>query len=227
MSKRHFLLYDLILPLIGILSAGLFLSQQFDTAVFRRLDSLKAFGIGAWFAHSPMRETLWAWSHLVFAAPAALLWLAWVRINLEYDYLKRGSKLDRPIFKLVRGLFRWIEGSDGGGSQAQAAQFRLAQSEDRARRLEAELMKTRQAYADLEADYADLEEETSTFEEMEDVPEARETAAMAQSAPTYAPDYAPAYSPANASAGYRSEPASAPPYQPALSAERLARLADL
>jgi hypothetical protein len=83
-------------------------------------------------------------------------------------------------------------------------------------------MKTRQAYSDLEADYADLEEETSTFAEMEDVPEARETVTAPQPAVNYIPAYASEFTPA----GYGSEPASAP-YQPALSADRLARLADL
>ena len=29
MSKRHFLLYDFLLPALGILAAGYFLSQQF------------------------------------------------------------------------------------------------------------------------------------------------------------------------------------------------------
>lgn len=217
MSKRHFLLYDVLLPILGILAAGLFLSQQFDTLVFRRLDSLKAFGIGSWFFHSPMRETFWAYSHLVFALPVALLWLAWVRINLEYDYVERGRKLDRPIFKLARGILRWIEGSEAGGAQARSAQFRLAQSEDRARRLEAELMKTRREFADLEADYADLEEETSAFAGMEDVPEAREAVAAAMASQAASPQ---------PTAGYRKEPAPAP-YQPALSADRLRRLADL
>jgi hypothetical protein len=219
MSKRHFLLYDFVLPLLGILAAGTFLSQQFDTAVFRWLDSLKAFGLGSWFSHSPLRETLWAYSQLLFAAPAALLWLAWMRINLEYDYVERGRKLDRPIFKLVRGLLRWIEGTDAGAWQAQNATFRLAQSEDRARRLEAELMKTRQAYADLEADYAALEEETSTLDEMEDfrdIPEAERVSAVAVAAAPAATAYPPP--------GYRSEPA---PVQPTISAERLRRLADL
>lgn len=168
MSKRHFFLYDFILPIAAILGAGFFLSNQFDTALFRWLDSLKAFGIGAWFRHSPIRETLWNYSHLIFAAGPALFWMIWVRVNLEYDWVERRRVLDRPIFNFVRGFFRWLEGVDASKWKLQSAEFRAAQAEDHARKVEGELGRLRKDYADLEADYDALEAETATMEQLED-----------------------------------------------------------
>lgn len=168
MSKRHFLLYDFLLPIAGILGAGYFFSTQFDTDLFRWLDSLTAFGVGPWFRHSPARETLWNHSYLIFAAGPALLWLLWVKMNLEYDYIERGRTLDRPIYNFVRGCFRWVDGTDASKWQLQSAQFRAAQAEDHARKLAGELARLRKDYQALEADYDALEEETASLEVLED-----------------------------------------------------------
>ncbi len=139
MSKKHFCLYDFLLPLAGILALGRFFSDHFDANLFRRMDTIKAFGIGSWFSHSPLRESLWTYSWLFFAVAPALAWLVWVRINMEYDWINHGRRLDRPIFNFFQGLAKWIE----GGSEAQqvrlAYERRLAQSQDQIHRLEAEL----------------------------------------------------------------------------------------
>lgn len=157
MSKRHFLLYDFLLPLLGILAAGRFLSDQFDTAVFRWVDSIQTMGIGAWFRSSPVRPALWADSWLAFSAAPALLWLVWLRVNVEYDYVERARRLDRPLYFFVRGVFRWIDGADKAKWQMQYLQFRLAQAEERAGKLEKDLGRARKAYSELAADYDDLE----------------------------------------------------------------------
>lgn len=172
MSKRHFLLYDFILPILFILAAGRFLSDQFDTALFRWADSIKAFGIGPWFSHSSIRQTLWSDSWLLFASAPALLWLAWFRVNVEYDYVERCRRLDRPLYTFFRGLFRWIDGTDASKWQIQSLQFRLAQAEDRTRKLETDLLKARAACtkleAELEAAYDDLEGQATPAEGYED-----------------------------------------------------------
>lgn len=168
MSKGHFFLYDFLLPILVALGAGWFLSQQLDTALFRWLDSVKAFGFGSWFGHSPLRTTLWDFSWVAFAVPPALLWLVWVRMNVEYDYVERRRRLDRPVFGFVRGFFRWIESDESARWQLQSAQFRAAQAEDRARQLESDLHKAKAAYTELAADYDALEEETASLQEMED-----------------------------------------------------------
>ena len=167
MSTRHFLLYDFLFPILGILAAGIFLSDQFDSNFFRWLDSVKVFGLGAWFSHSPIRQTLWIYSWAVFAAAPALLWLVWFRVNLEYDWVERSRRLDRPVYNFMRGFCRWIDGVDAGKWQMQSLQFRMAQAEDRANRLESDLSKARQAYVDLEADYDDLEAQLAPTDEME------------------------------------------------------------
>lgn len=170
MSKRHFFLYDFLLPLLVVLAAGVFLARQFDADLLRWLDTRKTFGIGAWFAHSPLRRIVWNFAWLFCAVPPALLWLLWARLNLEYDWVARARRLDRPIFNFARGFFLWVEGGEGGQTrfgQLQSAQFRAAQAEDRSRRLEGELAKARRAYADLEADYGALEDEAAALEELE------------------------------------------------------------
>jgi hypothetical protein len=153
MSKKHFFLFDFLLPLAGIALIGRFLAQRFDGALFHSVDTLRAFGIGFWFAHSDLRATLWDYSWIVFALFPAALWLVWCRINLEYDYVQRGRKLDRPIFKFFQALVGWIEGTAGqgpgdrrSGGQGFAGHLpgpelekRLAQSHDHIHRLEAEL----------------------------------------------------------------------------------------
>jgi hypothetical protein len=139
MTKRHFFLYDVVLPLAAMLAVGKILSDHFDTFMFRRLDTIHAFGIGAWFAHSPLRETLWTYSWLFFAAAPAFAWLVWVRINMEYDWINQRRKLDRPIFGFFSGMAAWFEGG-GESRQIQLAyERRLAQSQDHIHRLEAEL----------------------------------------------------------------------------------------
>jgi hypothetical protein len=168
MSKRHFFLFDFILPIAAILGIGRFLSGQFDTSLFMALDKIKAFGFGAMFSHSPIRQVLWDYSFVLFAAAPALLWLIWVRINVEYDYLSRSKRLDRPLYGFFKSLLKWIDGDDGLRWQIQSLEFRAAQSEDRARKLEAELMRTRQEVADLEKANEDLEAELQGSYETDD-----------------------------------------------------------
>jgi len=158
MSKKHFFCFDFLLPLAGIVLIGRFLAQRFDGALFHRVDSIRAFGIGIWFAHSELRATLWDYSWIVFAFIPAAIWLVWCRINLEHDYLQNRRKLDRPIFKFFQALLGWIEGGGQGpgqrpggpglgfpGSGAEGnrsgsdLEKRLAQSHDHIHRLEAEL----------------------------------------------------------------------------------------
>jgi hypothetical protein len=139
MSRKHFFLYDVLLPLAGVLFLGHLFSDRFDTAIFRWLDSVKAFGLGEWFGRSDFREKLWTYSWLLFAAMPALAWMVWVRINLEYDWVNGRRRLDRPIYTLFRNFFRWIEGGGELLLVRQAYERRLAAELDRVRRLEAEL----------------------------------------------------------------------------------------
>jgi hypothetical protein len=139
MSRKHFFLYDFLLPLIGVLMIGRFFSDHFDTFLFHKLDTIKAFGLGQWFGHSSIRQTLWDYSWLTFAIVPALAWMVWVRINMEYDWVNGRRRLDRPIFTFFLGLARWIEGGGEVQMVRQAYERRLAIELDRARRLEAEL----------------------------------------------------------------------------------------
>lgn len=139
MGKKHFFLYDFLIPLAGIVLIGHWFSDRFDSVLFRKVDAIRAFGLGEWFGHSALRATLWEYSWAIFAVAPALAWMVWVRINLEYDWIERRRKLDRPIYKFFAGFFRWIE--DGGEMQRQrqAFEFRLAQAHDHIHRLDAEL----------------------------------------------------------------------------------------
>jgi hypothetical protein len=143
MSKKHFLLYDFLLPLAGILFLGSFLSERFAGVLFHRLDSIRAFGVGFVFAHSELRATLLHSSWLIFALIPAAAWMVWVRINLEYDYLQRGRRLDRPIFKFFQALSLWIEAGGPAKREQQALEVRLAQAHDHIHRIEAELSAAR------------------------------------------------------------------------------------
>lgn len=145
MSKKHFFLYDFLLPLTGILALGRFFSDHFDSFLFRRIDSVRAFGLGAWFSHSPLRETLWNDSWLAFAIVPALAWLVWVRINMEYDWVNGRRRLDRPIFTFFQNIARWIEGGGEVHVVRQAYERRLAVELDRVRRLETDLAEARGA----------------------------------------------------------------------------------
>src|SRR4051812_35714366 len=109
MSKKHFLLYDFLLPLVGIVLLGNFLSARFDGVLFHRLDSIRAFGLGFLFSHSELRANLLRSSWMIFALIPAAAWMVWIRINLEYDYVQLGRRLDRPIFKFFQALSLWIE----------------------------------------------------------------------------------------------------------------------
>jgi hypothetical protein len=160
LSNRHLLLYDILLPLAVVLAAGRLLSDLFDSQVLRWLDSVQAFGLGAWFGRSPVRVLLWKYSWPAFSLAPGLLWLVWVKVNVQYDRALRRRRLDRPLYDFARGFFRWIDGVDAGKWQLEAARFRAAQAEDRVRALEAELARARKAYADLEADYDELAAET-------------------------------------------------------------------
>lgn len=148
MSKKHFFIYDLLLPIAGILTLGNFFSDHFDTFIFRGLDGIKAFGIGTWFAHNPLREALWNYSWLFFSAIPALAWLVWVRINIEYDWVNGRKRLDRPIFSFFHGITRWIEGGGEIQMLRLAYERRLAIAHDRARRLEEELETAKAGFDD-------------------------------------------------------------------------------
>jgi hypothetical protein len=143
MSKKHFLLYDFLLPLAGILLIGNFLSERFDGALFHRLDSIRAFGLGFVFSHSELRATLLRSSGLIFALIPAAAWMVWVRINLEYDYVHMGRRLDRPIFKFFQAFSDWIEAGGAAKRERQALEVRLAQAHDHIHRLDAELSTAR------------------------------------------------------------------------------------
>jgi len=146
MSKRHFFLYDFLLPIAVSFGLGRLFSDHFDSFTFRSLDSVKAFGLGAWFSHSPMRETLWNSSWIVFAVVPALAWLAWIRLNMEYDWVNSRRRLDRPIFTFFQGISRWIEGGGEVLKVKRAYEHRLAVAEDRVRRMEARMAELTAAY---------------------------------------------------------------------------------
>ncbi len=164
MSKKHFFLYDFLLPLSGILTLGRFFSDHFDTSIFRWLDRIKAFGFGLWFTHSPLRENLWDFSWLLFAVIPALGWLVWVRINMEYDWVNSRRRLDRPIYTFFRNLARWIEGGSEAELVRQAYDRKLAVMHDTVRRLESELMEQAEGF-DPEGPF---ESATETGEEWRD-----------------------------------------------------------
>ena len=158
MSKRHFLLYDFLLPLLGIIALGRFLSSEFDNSLFRWLDQMKAFGFGAWFIASPVRPFLWGYVWTLFCIPPALLWITWIRINLEYDWVNRKSRMDRPLFTFFRGLARWIEGHNARAIR-QAYEQRLAQADDRIRQLQTALQKSRQPQHAPRREFLELEDD--------------------------------------------------------------------
>jgi hypothetical protein len=143
LSKKHFLFYDVLLPAACILILGNFLSGRFDGPVFRRLDSIRAFGLGFEFAHSALRASLLRYSPFIFALIPAAAWMVWVRINLEYDPARAARSLDRPVFRAFQAFLAWVEGRGAEPAERQAREARLAQARDRIRRLEAELAAAR------------------------------------------------------------------------------------
>ena len=159
MSKRHFFLYDFLIPIAILLALGKFLAAQFDAFVFNGIGQIKAFGLGEWFSQSHLRQTLWDNSWLVFAAVPALLWLVWMRINVEYDYLNNRRRLDRPLYGFLRGLLRWVDGDESAVGEIRILEMRVVQAEDRARQAEAQLSQARQEKDAWESDYRHLESE--------------------------------------------------------------------
>jgi hypothetical protein len=139
MSKKHFFLYDFLLPLAAVLCLGRFFSNRFDGVIFGKLIAIKAFGFGQWFAHSPLRESLADYSWLFFAIIPALAWTVWVRINLESDSATGSLHLDRPIYTFFLGLARWIEGDSEAENLRREYERKLTALQDRLRRTESEL----------------------------------------------------------------------------------------
>ena len=157
MTKKHFLLYDFLIPIGGILAIGRFLSDKFDAVALRGLDHVKPFGFGSWFSGHPFRDLLWEYSWLAFAFIPAVFWLLWVRINLEYDWVNRRRRLDRPIYTLFKKLGSWIDGRKEIRELTLVYERRLAAAEERIHRLEQELEEAYAANAD--SDYDDEDDE--------------------------------------------------------------------
>src|SRR4051812_13233187 len=113
MVKKYFfvLLFDVMLPIAGILLIGRVLAQRFDYPIFHFLDTIRAFGLGFWFAESEVRVKLLNASRYIFAFFPAVAWVAWIRINFEHDGATGSIRLDRPIFRFCSGLARRIRGS--------------------------------------------------------------------------------------------------------------------
>lgn len=113
MGKKYFLilLFDIMLPIAGILLIGRVLAQRFDYPIFHFLDTIRAFGLGFWFAESEVRVKLLNASRYIFAFFPAVAWVAWIRINLEQDRATGAIRLDRPIFRFCSGLARRIRSS--------------------------------------------------------------------------------------------------------------------
>jgi hypothetical protein len=113
MGKKYFLilLFDVVLPIAGILLIGRVLAQRFDYPIFHFLDTIRAFGLGFWFAESEVRVRLLNASRYIFAFFPAVAWVAWIRINLEQDRETGDIRLDRPIFRFCSGLARRIRSS--------------------------------------------------------------------------------------------------------------------
>ena len=100
-----------MLPLAGILLIGRVLAQRFDYPIFHFLDTIRAFGLGFWFAESELRIRLLNASRYIFAFFPAAAWVAWIRINLERDRTTGAIRLDRPIFRFCSVLARRIRSS--------------------------------------------------------------------------------------------------------------------
>jgi hypothetical protein len=113
MGNKFFrvLLFDVMLPIAGILLIGRVLAQRFDYPIFHFLDTIRAFGLGFWFAESEARVRLLDASRYIFAFFPAVAWVAWIRINLEHDRATGTIRLDRPIFRFCSGLARRIRNS--------------------------------------------------------------------------------------------------------------------
>ncbi len=155
MSKKHFFLYDFLLPLFTMLVIGQLLSEKFDTVIFQHVDRIKAFGLGHWFGQSSLRASLWNYSSLVFAGFPVLLWTIWIRINVEYDWVNHCRRLDRPVFSFVKNLVEWIEGKDTIRQLTMTYERQLQLSENRIQKLQAELVAIEAEFPEevLEEDY--------------------------------------------------------------------------
>lgn len=114
MGKKHFLLFDFLLPLAGICIIGKALAGRFAAAILQRVDAVKAFGIGYAFAHSGLRASLLHYSWLAFALIPAAGWLVWVRLNLECDFAQGRFHLDRPLFTFFKVLRDGLAGKARG-----------------------------------------------------------------------------------------------------------------
>jgi hypothetical protein len=152
MSKKHFFLYDIFLPLGFILIIGRILTSRFDTLLFQNLDQMRAFGIGEWLIHSPSRNQLFELTWVFFGAIPTVFWLIWVAVNIERDWVSGRRRLDRPIFNFFKGLFDWIEGEDQVRLVTLAYERRLASAEERIHRIKVELDGAHAALIDLEDD---------------------------------------------------------------------------
>lgn len=108
MGKRHFLFYDVLLPIACILLIGKLLALRFDGPIFHRLDTLRAFGLGYWFSRSGFRISLWNASPYLFALIPAIGWAAWIRLNFEIDHARGTFRLDRPIYRGCASGLRWV-----------------------------------------------------------------------------------------------------------------------
>ncbi len=137
-----------------ILASGNFLANKFSLWMFHKLDVIRAFGFGSWFGHSALRIELWNYSWLAFALIPGTLWMVWVRVNREYDWIERKRKLDRPIFNFLKAVAKAIDGGQDKKEIQAEISSRIAaveaRSQARIRELEKELAELRMAYAETE-----------------------------------------------------------------------------
>lgn len=157
MTRKHLFLYDILLPGALIVGAGWLGSQLFAEKLLWVLDHVRMWDLGTAFRKSEIREWVWNYSDFVFAVPPALLWLLWVRLNVQTDFLSGRKSLERPLFQFVHGFFNWIE--DGGELAAQKRDYelKLARAHDKIHQLQIEMSRAQSFQEDVESQLGDLD----------------------------------------------------------------------
>jgi hypothetical protein len=109
MTRRHVYLFDILIPLVGILVMGWLFSEAFATKSLRLLDGLSFMEFGEWFRTSSLRRWVWQSSWPIFSLIWLVLWSCWILWNRETDRLTGSKRQVRPIFDACRSFFNWVE----------------------------------------------------------------------------------------------------------------------
>ncbi len=153
MSRKHFWIYDVVLPAIGVGLVGAWLSDRFAESAMLWGDSVALGGFGAWFRHSEFRNFAWNYSEWFFSALPMAVWLFWRRMNRQTDLLTGKTTWDRPIYQLLRDFFLWVE--DGGEVAALRRDYeaRLAHQAEKIRQLDDEMNRVEDYHAQVDAQF--------------------------------------------------------------------------